>query len=127
LQNTGKTTTENKQVVGVPKQQANLLVEYRMPFINGLTPYLNLHYTGKQAANDTNTSWASSYKTIDIGARYNVKIMGVDTTWRLAVNNLTNEEYWASIMPGSINGTGGSCTAWLGTPREINASVGINF
>ncbi|OPY06597.1 MAG: Ferrichrome receptor FcuA precursor [Syntrophus sp. PtaB.Bin001] len=127
LEDTGKATTSNKQVVGVPKQQANLLVEYRMPFLTGLTPYLNLHYTGKQAANDTNTTWVSSSRTIDIGARYTTKIMGVGTTWRLAVNNLTDEKYWASIMPGSINGTGGSSTAWLGSPREVRAGMEINF
>jgi iron complex outermembrane receptor protein len=127
LQNTGKTTTTDKQVVGVPKQQANLLVEYRMPFVTGLTPYVNLHYTGKRAANDTNTTWVGSYKTIDIGARYATKIMGVGTTWRLAVNNLTNEEYWSSIFPGSINGTGASCSAFLGTPRQIFASMEVNF
>lgn len=127
LRNTGNAATTDKQVVGVPKQQANLLVEYRMPFIDGLTPYVNLHYTGKRAANDQNTSWASGYTTVDLGARYATKLFGVDTTWRLTVNNLMDEEYWSSIKPGSTDGTGASSSAFLGSPREIIASVQLNF
>lgn len=127
LRDTGNDDTSDKLVVGVPKKQANLLVEYRVPFISGLTPYVNLHYMGRRAANDSNTSWASSYTTVDLGARYVAKIMGVESTWRFAVNNLMDEEYWSSIFPGSINGTGASCSAFLGTPREVLASVEFKF
>jgi len=127
LKDTANDDTSDKLVVGVPKKQANLLVEYRMPYISGLTPYLNLHYTGRRAANDTNESWTSSYTTVDLGARYTAKIMGVESTWRFAINNLTDEEYWSSIFPGSINGTGASCSAFLGTPREVLASVELKF
>ena len=127
LKDTGRPTTTNKQVVGVPKTQANLLIEYRMPYITGLALNLNYHYTGRRPANDTNTSWADAYNTIDIGARYIAKIKGVETTWRFTVKNLTNERYWGSVFPGSIDGTGASCTAFLGQPREILASVQFNF
>jgi len=127
LGDTGKYSTTGKQVVGVPKEQGNLLVEYRAPFLTGLTPFVNLHYTGRQPANDSNTTWANPYSTVDLGARYNVQIKGVETTFRLAMKNLTNERYWASIMPGSTDGTGAASTAWLGAPREIYASVQVNF
>ncbi len=127
LNRTGNSTTSDKQVVGVPEGQANLLVEYQTPFIKGLTPYLNLHYTGKRPANDANTSWASAYSTIDIGTRYTTKIKNVETTWMLSVKNLTDERYWASVMPGSTDGTGAACSAFPGTPREIMGSMQVKF
>ena len=127
LKDTGRPTTTDKQVVGVPKAQANLLFEYQTPFLPGLALNLNWHYTGRRAANDTNTSWADAYNTIDLGACYTAKLMGIATTWRLTVNNLTNEEYWSSIFPGSINGTGASGSAFLGSPREVFASLQFNF
>lgn len=127
LKDTGNVATSDTQVVGVPKEQANLLVEYRMPFVTGLTPYVNLHYASKRPANDLNTSWASAYTTVDLGARYVTTLFGLETTWRLTANNLTDEEYWSSIKPGSIDGTGASSSAFLGAPREILASVSFNF
>jgi iron complex outermembrane receptor protein len=127
LKRTGNPVTADQQVVGVPEVQGNVLVEYRTPFIEGLTPFLNLHYTGRRPANDANTSWASSYMTIDLGARYVTHIKGVETIWRLAVMNLTNERYWSSVFPGSINGTGASSTAFLGSPQEIIGSVQVVF
>ncbi len=60
-------STSNKQVVGVPKVQANLLAEYSLPSIPEWVYSANVHYTGKRAANDTNTSYASSYTTWDLG------------------------------------------------------------
>ncbi len=132
LVDTGSFTTEDKDVIGVPKVQSNVYVEYRMPFITGLTPSLNVHYVGRRAADAENVSYASAYTTLDLGVRYVSTLIGKETTWRLTVNNVTNERYWASVMPSNING--GSLTpastlntAYLGTPREIIASMQVKF
>ncbi|MCV4776356.1 TonB-dependent siderophore receptor, partial [Escherichia coli] len=69
LKDTANASTSNKQVVGVPKVQANLLAEYSLPSIPEWVYSANVHYTGKRAANDTNTSYASSYTTWDLGTR----------------------------------------------------------
>ncbi|MDD2336943.1 MAG: TonB-dependent siderophore receptor [Geobacteraceae bacterium] len=127
LKDTGKATTTNKQVVGVPNYQSNLFIEYRVPVVTGLTVNFNWHYTGNRPANDTNTTWAKSYNTFDLGARYSTKLGGVPTTWRFAVTNLADEQYWSSIFPGSINGTGGSSSAFLGSPREFKLSMQMDF
>lgn len=127
LKDTGKESTTNKRVVGVPEYQSNLLLEYRIPFIAGLYGHFNWHYTGRRAANDTNTTWAKSYNTFDIGARYATKLFQLPTTFRLAINNLSNERYWSSIFPGSINGSGGSASAFLGSPREYKVSMQMDF
>lgn len=127
LEDTGEEETTNKRVVGVPKVQGNILMEYNLPSLPSVVYSANVHYTGKRAANDTNTSWADSYTTLDLGVRYNTRIKNVDSTWRVGVTNVTDEHYWASIFPGDINGSGGSESAFLGSGREIRASVTFNF
>ena len=88
LKDTANASTSNKQVVGVPKVQANLLAEYSLPSIPEWVYSANVHYTGKRAANDTNTSYASSYTTWDLGTRYTTKVSNVPTTFRVVVNNV---------------------------------------
>jgi iron complex outermembrane receptor protein len=127
LRDTSLASTEDKRVVGVPKVQANLLVEYRIDALSGLVLTGNLHHTGKRAGNDTNSTWADAYSTLDLGVRYTSKLAGRTVVWRLAVNNVTDEHYWASIFPGSINGTNASASAFLGAPRELRSSVSFDL
>jgi iron complex outermembrane recepter protein len=127
LKDTKESSTNNQLVIGVPRHQGNLYVEYRTPFINGLTPSVNIHYMGKRAANGTNTDWAEAYTTIDVGIRYACNMLEEDTTFKFTVNNVTNQRYWASIMPGSTEGVGTTNSAFLGTPREFIASMQLAF
>jgi iron complex outermembrane receptor protein len=127
LKNTGKAATSNKQVVGVPKVQANLLLEYQPRSVQGLVLSSNLHHTGRRAADDSNAQWISGYTTLDVGARYSTRVSGVATTWRLSVNNVFDKRYWLSIFPGSVNGNGASSSAFLGSPRELRLSVAVDL
>lgn len=127
LTRTGNALTENKPVVGVPRIQANLLAEYDVPGVAGMVLSGNLHYTGTRAANDTNTARVDGYATLDLGVRYSTRLLGYRTTWRVAVNNVTDKAYWASIFPGNINGTNGGANAFLGTPRELRASFSVDL
>lgn len=127
LKDTVSESTRDKRVVGVPKVQANMLVEYNLPSMPELVYSANLHYTGKRAANDTNTAWADSYTTLDLGTRYHTRISNVPTTFRVTVNNVTDEHYWASIFPSGTDGNGGSPSAFLGGGREVRASVTLDF
>lgn len=127
LKDTGESDTSNKQVVGVPKVQANLLAEYSLPSMPQWVYTANVHYTGKRAANDTNTSWASSYTTWDLGTRYTTKISNVPTTFRVVVNNVFDKHYWASIFPSGTDGDNGSPSAFLGGGREVRATVTFDF
>ncbi|EOC1315166.1 TonB-dependent receptor [Cronobacter turicensis] len=127
LKDTASAATSGKLVVGVPKVQANLLAEYSLPSLPQWVYSASLHYTGKRAANDTNTSWADSYTTLDLGTRYTTRISNLPTTLRLTVNNVTNEHYWASIFPSGTDGDGGSPSAFLGGGREVRASVTFDF
>ncbi len=111
-------STSNKQVVGVPKVQANLLAEYSCrPCRNGFSA--NVHYTGKRAANDTNTSYASSY-THGIWERVTTKVSNVPTTFRVVVNNVFDKHYWASIFPSGTDGDNGSQAFIGGGPKCVH-------
>jgi iron complex outermembrane recepter protein len=128
LKDTGKTATSDKLVVGAPKVQSNLLLEYRLPLIRGLSFNVNWHHTGKRAATDTNSSWAAAYHTVDLGARYTTwALEKMPITWRLEVDNVGDTFYWASIFPSSINGISGSYSAFLGPTRTVMASMQIGF
>ncbi|MCU1793569.1 TonB-dependent receptor [Pectobacterium polaris] len=127
LEDTKDSATRNQRVVGVPKIQANLLTEYSHPSAPNLVYIANLHYTGKRAANDTNTTWAGSYFTLDLGTRYGFKLYDKPAAFRVALNNVTNERYWASIFPGSTDGINGGANAFAGEPREIRASLTVDW
>lgn len=127
LKDTASDATRDKRVVGVPKVQANLLAEYSLPSMPEWVYSANVHYTGKRAANDTNTSYASSYTTWDLGTRYTTRISNVPTTLRVVVNNVFDKHYWASIFPSGTDGDNGSPSAFLGGGREVRASVTFDF
>ena len=127
LKDTVSDTTSDKRVVGVPKVQANMLAEYSLPSMPEWVYSANVHYTGKRAANDTNTAWASSYTTWDLGTRYTTKISNVPTTFRVVVNNVFDKHYWASIFPSGTDGDNGSPSAFIGSGREVRASVTCDF
>jgi iron complex outermembrane recepter protein len=95
------------QVVGIPRWQGNFYNEYGLPQLRGLTGVLNLHYTGRRAADAENYSWAAGYFTTDIGARYETAIGAQKLTFRLMVENLFDEKYWASIN-GDMSGANGA-------------------
>jgi iron complex outermembrane receptor protein len=127
IQDTNNSFTNNKDVIGVPKIQGNVYLEYRMPFITGLTPSLNVHYTGRRAADAENESYADAYTTLDLGVRYVTRMFEKQTTFRVTCNNVFDERYWADVMPSNTSGGGSLNTAYLGTPREIIVSMQMNF
>lgn len=129
LRDTGNPATSDKQVVGAPKVQGNLLVEYFLSALPGLSVNANLHHTGKRQANNLNTVSVDGFTTLDLGARYETQLLGRQATLRLGIKNLTDERYWLSIFPGNIDGVVGASagTAFMGAPREFSMSMSIDF
>ncbi|PPQ27177.1 hypothetical protein CCR94_20275, partial [Rhodoblastus sphagnicola] len=115
------------QVVGIPRWQGNLLAEYAVPELRGLTGLLNLHVTGKRAADAENYSSAAGYFTTDIGARYQFDVGAQKLTLRFMVENLFDEKYWASINGDMSGSNGATNTAYLGAPRTYKAALSVNF
>ena len=125
LRDTGNVSTDGKRIVGLPHFAFNMLAEYRIPQVTGLSTSFNAHYISSRPTDDANTASASGYATFDISAAYEAVILGRLTTFRLGVFNLTNKRYWTNIYPGGLNGyTGaGNASAQLGAPRTVQASV----
>lgn len=128
LQDTGIATTNGKDMVGIPRVKASMLVEYAVPQIPGLTLGTNVSYTGRSAADNANTAFIDDYTLVDLSARYVTMIQGHETTYRLNINNVTNTEYWASVLPSNLVGSAaGTYTLTAGKPLDVFASASIKF
>lgn len=129
LHDTADSSAENKQIVGLARFTANMLAIYSIEQVPGLDVDTNIHYVGRRATDNSNSSWVSSYTTMDIGGSYHTRLFGNSTTFRLDITNLMNRYYWTNIVPGALTGyTGaGYASAQLGAPREAEFSVQVDF
>lgn len=127
LGQTANAATSGKRMVGVPRLQASLLAEYRVAERPGLVLTGNLRHTGRRAINTENTADVKAYSLLDLGLRYSHRLLDRPTTWRLAINNVTDERYWAAIFPGNIDGGVAAGSAFIGEPREARLSVSVDF
>jgi iron complex outermembrane receptor protein len=128
LQHTPLASTNDKIYVGAAKVKGNALFEYQVPAVPGLVASLNYQFSGRRAANDTNSQFAPGYNLFDIGARYTSTIMEKSVALRLAVNNVTDRHYWSTIAPSNLTGANtGNLLAHLGAPRTVLASVSVDF
>lgn len=129
LLNTASATTAGKQIMGLSRIVGNILLDYRIAAVPGLAVNLNVSHAGSRQGDSTNSYKVDGYTVADLGARYSTLLMGRPTTWRLAINNVTDERYWANITPSGQNGyTGtGAGTGTLGAPRTIRASMQMDF
>ena len=113
---------EGNDIIGVPETQANLGVEWDIVGLNGLTVDGRLVYTSSQAANAANTLSIPSWNRLDIGARYALQFGSTGVNLRLRVDNVTDEDYWASV-----GGSFGANYLVLGGPRTFTFSASFDF
>jgi iron complex outermembrane receptor protein len=113
---------EGKDVIGVPDVQANLGVEWDIAALAGLSVDGRWVYTGSQAADAANTLSIPSWNRLDVGARYALSLADAELTVRLRVENVTDEEYWASV-----GGSFGANYLVLGAPRTFAVSASYDF
>lgn len=129
LRDTGTESTNDKQVVGLPRVTADMLVVYDLPYVSGLSINAAAHYVGRRATDNANTTWVGNYATFDLGTAYRTRLLGTATTFRFDVTNLTNRHYWTNIVPGGLNGytASGYASASLGDPRMAQLSMQVDF
>ncbi|ALJ14543.1 TonB-dependent receptor [Sphingopyxis macrogoltabida] len=115
---------QGNDAIGVPEVLANANVEWDLPFLPELTLVGRVVYTGKQAANATNTLELDSWTRFDLGARYVALIGETPLTLRFNVDNVADKRYWAS----AYNVFSAFGTRLLqGGPRTFKASASIEF
>ena len=82
------------RVAGAPKFIAAAQVVYDVPQLPGLKLRADAKYTSATMLNAANSVKVDDYTIVNIGATYDTRIYGYDTTFRAGINNLTNKRYW---------------------------------
>lgn len=122
LERTAGGAFDGNTAIGVPEIQANLNLEWDVPMVAGLTVDGRIVFTGEQYANATNTVELDSWTRFDLGARYPVSLGATDLTLRARVENVTDEDDWAST-----GGYPGANYLVLGAPRSFVVSATVDF
>ncbi|WP_298042527.1 TonB-dependent receptor [uncultured Campylobacter sp.] len=120
----------NRKVAnGIPKINANLMLDYVIPGTDKLAISTNFHYTGKMYLDDLNTQHTPSFFVTDLGMRYTSEhLLGDKTTLRFNVNNVFNKKYWAGMYPASADGAGGlNVTSVLGSANGVTLGESRSF
>lgn len=118
--NQSTTSLNGNSAYGVPNWQANIGNEWDIPWaLQGLTLTDRINATSSQYVNSTNTQKLPGWATLDVGARYTTSIEGKKTVFRLNVNNVFNQYYWAGVFTDGY--------ANLGAPRTFAASATVDF
>jgi iron complex outermembrane receptor protein len=112
---------QGNQAVGVPEFLLNANAEWDVPFLPALTETGRVVQTGEQAANIANTLFLDPWTRFDLGARYVAVVSGRPLTFRVNVDNVANNAYWASAFDSFRP------DLLLGTPRTFKASVTFDF
>ncbi|MEA9392884.1 TonB-dependent siderophore receptor [Acerihabitans sp. TG2] len=111
-------TYNGNDAVGVPRYQMVVGGEWDLPGLTGLTATGKVIHTGSQYADQANQLKVDDWTRLDLGVRYNMNLPRNTIIWRAAIENVTNEKYWASA-------TGGYLTQ--GDPREAKVSMTVDF
>ncbi|OKH89411.1 TonB-dependent siderophore receptor [Thalassospira sp. TSL5-1] len=109
---------EGNTPIGVPDYIAKLGVEYDLPFVKGATINARVVHTGSQYANTANSLEIPSWTRLDLGARYETDIRTYPVTLRANVENVTNNDYWASANGGYLT---------MGAPLTAKLSLTVDF
>jgi iron complex outermembrane receptor protein len=109
---------DGKRAYGAPRLQGNIYVEYSAPQVPGLVLNAGGRYVGNAAIEANNSNFVGAYHTFDIGARYASMLGRRAVTYRLGVDNVTNEKYWLTSFGFILN---------QGTPRTVRASVTVTL
>lgn len=112
---------EGNDAAGIPEWTGNANVEWDLPFLPALTLTGRAVYTGKQAADPANTLELDDWARFDLGVRYVALVAENPLTLRFGVDNVSDEDYWASAF--SSFGT----ELLQGGPRTFKASASVEF
>jgi iron complex outermembrane receptor protein len=113
---------QGKDVIGVPRTQLNLGVDWDVPAAAGLSLNARLLATSRQFADAANTQEVASWTRLDVGANYATRVLERDVTLRARIDNVANRAYWASA--GGYPGYG---YLVLGAPRTVTVSATVDF
>lgn len=108
----GRRPVAQSKVIG----QVNF--DYVLPGLDGVSIDGTLDYTGSRKADVANAVELGSFWNISLGARYRVKLDSLPVTFRLLVQNVTNNFEWLVIGSGVYEPL---------NQRSIQAYIAVDF
>ena len=129
-EDTGSVTYDGNYEVGVPKFQANLGADWKLPVAQDISLNAQLIYTGSTYASLDNNLKVKDWTTLDLGASYKTHLGQTPTTFNFAVNNVFAKDYWGSVgLYDNINSTGNTNNGYVvaGQPRTFMLSASFDF
>ncbi|MGK6317419.1 TonB-dependent receptor [Neorhizobium sp. DT-125] len=112
-------TFDGNRVPGVPKTTISLYGEYDLPWIEDFTVTGRVVYSGTTYYDQANTQKVADWTRVDLGARYKFnRENGKPIEIRANVENVFNENYWASSARGFLA---------AGAPRTFMLSAAFDF
>jgi iron complex outermembrane receptor protein len=109
---------DGNRVGGAPRFVLSGNVEYKVPYVPGLSLNGDIRYNGRTSLNPQNSLTVSGYTLINLGATYRTRVAGKDVTLRAAVSNLTNRKYWEYQYDNYIKPA---------DPRMVSLNAKIDF
>lgn len=123
----GDQNFSGNELTGVPGHTLNLGLESQ--FLNGFSFRLNVLNVGEIPLNDANTVYSGSYNLVNLKAGYTFKMLKrLNLEIYGGINNLTDENYAASILPNAV-GFGGAQPRYYypGDARNFYAGLKIDW
>lgn len=120
LVNTGNAATSGSRAPSAPRFNASAFLDYELNFPEGLAFTVGAYHTGARVVVNSGGATIPSFTHVNVGARYRTEILGRATDFRLTVDNVADEFYYAGLTPttGAIN---------PGPARVIRASIKTYF
>jgi iron complex outermembrane recepter protein len=115
-------TDQGNTPIGVPEWQANLNAEWDVAALAGLTLEGRVIHTDEQFTDTANRQRIDAWTRLDAGVRYRLALAERELTLRARVENLANDDYWASS-----GGFPGANYLILGGPRALTLSTSLSF
>lgn len=118
LSGTAKGENDGNRAVGVPEFQFNVGADWDVPGVPGLSLNGLLLRTGGQYVEVANEYSIPAWTRVDLGARYKTRLDGRVVTFNALVENVADENYWASANGGYLT---------QGNPRTLKLSATVDF
>ena len=106
------------RVTGAPRLIAAAHASYRLPQLPALKLRADAKYTGSTMLRSTNDLEVPGYTVLNLGATYDTRIGGHDTTFRVAVRNALDKRYWLYQFRNYVK---------AGDPRALTVSATVRF
>ena len=109
---------DGNRVAGAPRFIAAAQLAYDVPAVPGLRLHADMKYTGDTELRRTEDLKVPGYAIFNVGATYDTRISGYDTTFRAGISNLGNKRYWLYQSDNYVK---------AGDPRIFAVSASMRF